>query len=178
MRGRDLPRDQRRRLQPVRRRAHRDVIAFLDQIDDTVGQRHVDGHVREPARIVGDGLHHVPQAERRQRRHAQPPLRHDARGAHRLPCLVEFRQRLHEALVVFASRLGRRDASCRTMQQPRAELLLEMHHVLARHRGRHLHALGRAHEAAYFDDVPKHIHADEGIHRTSPQFLGNHAIWQ
>ena len=28
-------------------------------------------------------------------------------------------------------------------------------------------ALGRADEAAHFDDVAKHIHADEGIHRTS-----------
>jgi len=44
------------------------------------------------------------------------------------------------------------------------KLLLQMHDVLAGHRRRHLHALGRADEAAHFDDVAKHFHADEGIH--------------
>ena len=169
VRRRDLPGDQRRRFQSGRRRAHRDVVAFVDQLDDAVGQRHLDRYARIAIRVIGHGLHHVPQPERGQRRHTQAALRHDARGADRLPRLVEFGQRLHQALVIFAPRLGGRDAARRAMQQPRTELVLEMHHVLARHRGRHLHALRRADEAAHFDDVAKHIHADEGIHRTSSQ---------
>jgi hypothetical protein len=43
-------------------------------------------------------------------------------------------------------------------------LLFEVHHMLARHRRRHLHALGRADKAADFDHMAEHFHADEGIH--------------
>lgn len=172
VRGRDLPRDERRRFHAGGRGAHRDVVAFVDQLDDTIGQRDLDRHVGVALGVRRHRVHHVAQPERGQRRHAQPPLRHDARGAHRLPGLVEFGERLHEPLVVFAPRLRRRDAARRAMQETRAELVLEMHHVLARHRRRHLHALGRADEAADFDDIAEHIHADEGIHPKCSQSRG------
>jgi len=167
VRGRQRPSDQRGRLEPRRRRADRHVEALVDQLDHAVGERDVDGHLRKARGIVGDRAHHVTQPERRQRRHAQPPLRHDARRAHGLTGLVEFSERLSHALVILAPRLGGRDAARGAVQETRAELLLEMHHVLARHRGGQVHALSRRNEAALLDHLAKHFHAEEGIHRAT-----------
>ncbi len=164
VRHRDLPRNQRRRLQPRRRRPDRHVETFVDQFDDAVRQGDLDGHLRKLRGVVGERAHHVAQAERRQRRHPQLALRHHARRADRLSGFVELRQHLREPLVVFAAGFGGRDAARRPVEQARAELLLEMHHVLARHRRGHLHLFRRADKAPHFDDVTKHFHADEGIH--------------
>ncbi|SIT35113.1 hypothetical protein BN2475_40002 [Paraburkholderia ribeironis] len=91
-------------------------------------------------------------------------MRHDAGRADHLLGFLELGQHLAQPLVILAPRLGRRDAPRGAVQQARAKLLFKVHHVLARHRRRHLHPFGRADEAANFDHMAEHFHADEGIH--------------
>jgi hypothetical protein len=71
---------------------------------------------------------------------------------------------LSRLLEIERAALAQADAPAGPVEQPRPQPFLELHHVLARHRGRDAQALRCGRKALQLRDQAEHPHADQRIH--------------
>ena len=159
---REAPADERRTRQ--RRDADREVESFLDEIDDPVGQRDVEHHLRMPRPEFAPQRREMQVAERERRVDAQQSARDDvARGDLRLG-LVDEAEQFAAARVEDLAFLGERQPAGRPVQQPDAEPRLQLADVARHRRLRHRECIRRLHEAAGVHDGGEGLHLHELVH--------------
>ena len=138
--------------------ADREVEALLDQVDQSVGERHIEAHFamrgekRSDRRrdVAHAKVHRGGEPDRAARRHG---------GARRfLLGLGEVGEELHRALVEGAPTLGEAHAAGRAVEEPALQMRLELGDM-AGSRGRgESEPLGRLGKAAAVHDLREDLH--------------------
>lgn len=159
---RELARDQLRVLQ--RPDAHGEIDALFDDIDRLVDEAEVDAETRVLAEECRQGRGDMPKAEADRRVDAQEPTRLNARRAEGVPRRLDLAEDVRGPIVEAAAGVGRMQAACRSLEQLRAEFLLE-HRDLTRH-GRWLDAqpARRGGKTAALDDAHESGQGSDQIH--------------
>ncbi len=129
----EFSRDQRRILQ--RADAHRQINAFIDEIDYLVGHPQVERHARIAAQKFGDHRRYMLTPERRRHRHAQTSLRLLERASNRCTRGISGVEQRAGALGENLAFLRDADPPGRAMQKPRAKLSFELGEPGARYGG-------------------------------------------
>ena len=144
--------------------AHRDVHAFLQQIDHPVEEHELELQRRVPGEKLVRHRRHVQSPEHHRRSDAQPALRRrPTRGERRLR-FVHLGQDAPAALVVFAPLVGECDAPRGAVEEPHVELGFERGEP-ADHRGqRGVQRFSRSGEAAALDDADEGFHGAQLVH--------------
>jgi hypothetical protein len=139
--------------------AHRDVDAFLDEVDAAVVEQHVELHLGEAALEVGQQRREPDEPERHRCADAEPAPRRLLQATHRVLRLLKVAEQPYAALEVQVPGIGQREPSRGSHQQLRAEVLLELRHELARPRRGDGERARRRGEAARVDHRTKRAHA-------------------
>jgi hypothetical protein len=131
---------------------HREVEAFVDEVDDAIGEVDVETHLRVAHRERGDHRREHAVAVGDRAGELERAARRDAALACRLLGLLEVGEELHGPLVERAPGLGERQPPCRPVEQARVEVALELGDVTGDRGHRPVESLGRPREAAALDD--------------------------
>ena len=138
--------------------AHRQIDALFHQIDNALGQRHVDLHVRMQQQEFCDGRRQMTRAEVVRTGDLQRAARRTRRLRHELFGIIEIRQQLHAALEKGLSRFGQAESPRGAIEQARTQMRLEVGHVTRTRRGGYPESFRGLGEAAVLHHPYKHLH--------------------
>ena len=158
----DGPRNQggRRRLA----HAQGQVEALFHQVDDPAAQVDVERHFRKALAVGDQGARKDGVGEPDGGAQAQHAARHHRRAAHGRFHLVEVVEHVAALFEIHLADFRQAQVAAAAVQQARAQMALEVHHMLADHGRRQVEALAGAHEAVQFHHGAKYAHAAQGIH--------------
>ena len=146
---------------------HREVAALVDQVHDPIGEVDVEPELRMAHGERRDRRRQVTLAEGDRAGELQRPSRHQRALGHRGFRLLEVGEQLHDALVERAAAFGEREPARRAVQEPRAEVRLEVGDVPRHRRGGDTEAVGSAGETALLDYLGKRTEGEKAVRRLS-----------
>jgi len=91
------------------------------------------------------------------------PPGHAAHGPDRQFRLFKFLEDDLASLEVQFAGLGKARVAAAAIEKAGAQILLEMHEVLAGHRGGKIQPLGSSHKTSRLDDLPEHFYAEQSV---------------
>jgi len=133
--------------------AHAEVEAFLDQVDDAIGERHIEAHRRVRGHERGNRRRYVAHAEIHRRGELDR-----AAGHHRCPLglllgLSEVREKLDRPLIERAARLGQAHPPGSAVQKPGLQVRLQVGDMARRRSGGQAELARRAGKAPTFNHL-------------------------
>src|SRR5262249_1274632 len=144
--------------------AHGQVGAFLDEVDEAVGEIEIDRHVRVAGDVLRQHRREMTGAEYDRGVDAQDSARLLHFTRHRQAHFLDVAQDLLTALVVRSSRFGEADTPRGAVEQPDAKALFEVLDVAADDGRRQTHAIGSRYEAPGLDYPHKRVHRSQAVH--------------
>ena len=133
--------------------AHREVEAFLHDVDDAFRELDVEAHLRVARGERRDRRREMARGEGRRAREPQRAARHDRRRRDGDLGLLEIGQELHAALEEHLAGFRQRQPARRAVEKPRVEVGLEVGDKARHRRDRHAEPLHKAREAAGLDSA-------------------------
>ena len=144
------------------------IEAIIDQIDHAIDGEDFQADFRVTLLIDRKQARKVKSAERRGRSNAQQSARLMRFQARLCLRLLQPRQKLAGALEEPLPRLGEMQTTGGALEQPGAEMGLQLGDERRRPGSREFELIGRAHEASGFDNSYEHLHCVPTIQVTTP----------